>query len=76
MKILVGYNGSKTSKTALELAKKHALAFDAQIHVVASITKTSAVSTDDIKNMEEANRELDDLSDSLFKEEIRVSGGE
>jgi len=38
MKILVGYDGSNAAKDALKLAKNHAIAFDAKIRVVKSIT--------------------------------------
>ena len=39
MNILVGYDGSKVAKVALELAKKHAKASDAKVHVVTSVEK-------------------------------------
>jgi nucleotide-binding universal stress UspA family protein len=37
MKFLVGYDRSNQSEDALELAKKHALAFDAKVYVVTSL---------------------------------------
>ncbi|MBM3303175.1 MAG: universal stress protein [Deltaproteobacteria bacterium] len=37
MRILVGYDGSNQSKDALDLAKKHALAFGAKVYVVTSL---------------------------------------
>jgi nucleotide-binding universal stress UspA family protein len=39
MKILVGYDGSKSAKEALKLARKHALAFGASVDVVTSMEK-------------------------------------
>jgi nucleotide-binding universal stress UspA family protein len=38
MKILVGYDGSNSAKYALDLAKKHAEAFDAEVIIVSSLT--------------------------------------
>ncbi len=37
MKIMVGYDGSKVSKEALQVAKTHAKAFNAKVHVVHSM---------------------------------------
>ncbi len=39
MKIMVGLDGSNTSKKALRLAKEHAKAFDARIELVTSMEK-------------------------------------
>jgi nucleotide-binding universal stress UspA family protein len=39
MKILVGYDGSNSSKEALQLARKHALLFSASVDVVTSMEK-------------------------------------
>ncbi|MGO9021107.1 MAG: universal stress protein [Syntrophobacteraceae bacterium] len=55
MEILVGYDGSNDAKAALDLAKKHALAFKARVHVVTSLVgdyKTSA------ENVQQAEEEL------------------
>ncbi|MDA8406212.1 MAG: universal stress protein, partial [Deltaproteobacteria bacterium] len=41
MKILVGYDGSNQAKNALNVAKKHAKAFDATVFVVCSMKKQS-----------------------------------
>lgn len=43
MKILVGYDGSRSSKEALKLAIKHALAFFATVDVVTSMEKGEEV---------------------------------
>jgi len=37
MNILVGYDRSNSANDALELAKDHAMAFDAKVHVVSSM---------------------------------------
>ena len=37
MKILVGYNGSETSRLALELASRYAATVDASVHVMTSM---------------------------------------
>lgn len=41
MKILVGYDGSNQAKEALNLATKHAKAFNATVYVVCSMKKES-----------------------------------
>lgn len=38
MKILVGYDGTNSAKEALEVAKKHAKAFNASVHIINSMT--------------------------------------
>ena len=37
MKILVGYNDSKTTEAVLKLAHKHGLAFKADVYIVTSM---------------------------------------
>jgi len=54
MKILVAYDGSDSAKEALKLAKKHAEAFGATVHLVTSMEKSP-----EIKKEDEALRELD-----------------
>ena len=54
MKIMVGYDGSNVSKDALTLAKEHAKAFNAFIHIVTSIDKGSEGETDEITDAEGA----------------------
>lgn len=53
MKIMVGYDGSKDSKTALNLAIAHAKAFTGKVVVVASMNKGTDAETAAIKKMEE-----------------------
>jgi len=50
MKILVGYNGSEETKKALELAKKHAHAFDGKIFIVTSLFGSSRERIEDIED--------------------------
>ncbi|MGC8657457.1 MAG: universal stress protein [Desulfomonilaceae bacterium] len=53
MKILVGYDGSNPARNALNLAKKHALAFGASVYVVYSIKKDSQTTPDAIEQAQE-----------------------
>ena len=52
MNILVGYDRSKVAKDALELAKKHAKAFDAEVHVITSVEKGPQVPRDEFEKAE------------------------
>ncbi|MGC8602256.1 MAG: universal stress protein [Desulfomonilaceae bacterium] len=56
MKILVGYDGSNAAKNALNLAKKHALAFGASVVVVYSMKKDLQTTSG---NIEEAQKLLE-----------------
>ncbi len=49
MKLLVGYDGSNSAKAALDLAAKHAKAFNASIDVVASMESGTAKEAGDIQ---------------------------
>jgi len=53
MKILVGYDGSAQAKEALNLAKKHAQAFNATVYVVTSLVGENQTSAEDIKQAQE-----------------------
>ncbi len=53
MKILIGYDGSRQSKDALDLAKKHALAFGAKVYVVTSLFGETETSPQEIETAEE-----------------------
>ena len=53
MKIMVGYDGSKDSKTALKVAITHAKAFTGKVVVVASMNRGTESETEAIKKMEE-----------------------
>ena len=67
MKIMVGYDGSEAAKDALELAKKHAKAFDAEIHLVASMAKGTDTKLAGIEKIEAA---LQYAQDSVEEENI------
>jgi len=56
MKILVGYDGSNSAKEALELAKKHAAAFNAEVIVITSLTGGSVTHAVEV---EQATEELE-----------------
>ena len=65
MKILVGYDGSNTGKEALALAKKHAVAFGAQVIIVASLTGGSVTHAVEV---EHATEDLE-FAKSMFDED-------
>ena len=52
MKLMVGYDGSNSSKEALRLAKSHAEAFNANVHVVHSMESGTETEREDIDTME------------------------
>ncbi len=54
MKILVGYDGSNQAKNALNVAKKHAKAFDATVFVVCSMKKQSQTPQSEIEQAQES----------------------
>jgi nucleotide-binding universal stress UspA family protein len=58
MKIMVGYDGSKASMRAMELAISHAKAFDGQIVAVASMDRGTENELEDINVLEEALKRL------------------
>jgi nucleotide-binding universal stress UspA family protein len=53
MKILVGFDGSNSAKDALALAKKHAVAFDAQVIIVSSLTGGSVTHAVEVEHATE-----------------------
>jgi nucleotide-binding universal stress UspA family protein len=64
MKILVGYDGSNSAKDALALAKKHAVAFDAKVTIVSSLTGGSVTHAVEV---EQASENLE-LAKKMFDE--------
>jgi nucleotide-binding universal stress UspA family protein len=52
MKILVGYDGSKVAEEALEMARKHAKAFNADIYIVTSLEQSHDLAKEDIEKAE------------------------
>lgn len=67
MKILVGYDGSNSAKDALALAKKHALAFNASVILLASLTGGSMTEGSDV---EEATNQLESAKKMFDDEKI------
>lgn len=67
MKILVGYDGTNSSKEALNLSKQHAKAFDAEIHVVTSMESGTDKQQQKISD---AEGELDWIKKTLTEEGI------
>jgi nucleotide-binding universal stress UspA family protein len=67
MKIMVGYDRSNVAKEALELAKKHAKAFDAKVYVVRSLAQSREMKLEDIQN---AEQELENIRRSFRDEGI------
>ena len=65
MKIIVGYDGTEVSKEALNVAKKHALAFGATVNVVTSMEKGTESQREEI---EQAERGLE-WAKSLFADD-------
>jgi nucleotide-binding universal stress UspA family protein len=64
MKILVGYDGSNSSKEALKVARKHALSFGASVDVVTSMEKGTE---QEQRTIEDAERGLE-WAKSMFEE--------
>ena len=52
MKILVGYDRSKASEDALNLALQHGQAFNAEVHVMTSLEQGAALKKEDIDKAE------------------------
>lgn len=69
MKIMVGYDGSNSSKDALALAKKHAVAFDAEVIVVTSLTGGSVTHAVEV---EHATEDLESAKKMIDGDDIRV----
>lgn len=52
MRILVGYDGSSSSKEALKVARKHALAFKGEVDVITSMEKGTESEQQSIEDAE------------------------
>ena len=52
MKIVVAYDQSDAVKSAVELAKKHAKAFDAQVFLITSLAQGPELRREDIQKVE------------------------
>ncbi len=69
MKIMVAYNSrSRSSENALELAKRHAVAFGASLDVVTSAERTR--SEKDIPHVEEAEKGLWEVQQQMERQGI------
>jgi nucleotide-binding universal stress UspA family protein len=67
MKVLVGYDGSNASKEAMSVARAHAKAFNAKVHVVRSMESGTESKQEDIKAVE---KELEWCKTFIEKEGI------
>ena len=67
MNILVGYNATYVAKSALELARKHAKAFDAKVYVLIS---SEGGSKEKIEDVSKARKELESAQAFLEKEGV------
>ncbi len=67
MKLMIGYDGSNSSKEALRVAKMHAQAFKAKIHVVHSMESGTESQREEITAMEQ---ELEWAKSYFEKEDI------
>jgi len=52
MKILVGYDHSKVSENALNYARQHGQAFNAEIHIITSLEQSATLKKEDIDKAE------------------------
>jgi nucleotide-binding universal stress UspA family protein len=67
MNIIVGYDGSDAANEALNIAKKHALAFDGKIYLVTSLVGGAGESAEEVIK---ARNELENAVQSVQKEGI------
>lgn len=63
-KILVGYDGSESSKRKIDVVKIHAKAHDAKVFVIKSHKTGTSNDTDDIKNSEKTLNEAKKIFES------------
>jgi nucleotide-binding universal stress UspA family protein len=67
MNILVGYNASYVAKSALELARKHAKAFNAKVYVLIS---SEGGSKEKLEDVSQAKKELESAQAFIEKEGV------
>jgi nucleotide-binding universal stress UspA family protein len=67
MKILVGYEESKVAQAALEVALKHARAFEADIFIVTVLEQSRELQKDDIDAVED---KLENLKKTLNLDDL------
>ncbi len=68
-KILVGYDGSKAAHKALQVAKEHARAFGAQVHLLQCMAVSSG---EQIEALETAEKALESARQFLAADKIPV----
>jgi nucleotide-binding universal stress UspA family protein len=69
MKLVAAYNGTKESKTALELAKQHAKVFNAKLYVISS---SEGGKGEDPERIGRIRMELKQIEADLTQEGIQV----
>ncbi len=67
MKILVGYDGSRVSENVLDLAHKHAKAFNADIYIMTSMKQDPELEKEDI---DKAESRLEKIKTSFKADDI------
>ncbi len=67
MKIIAGYDRSDVAKEVLEIAKKHAKAFNAKVYVLTSLAQTNELQLEDIQR---AEHEMEHVTASLKEDNI------
>ena len=67
MRILVGYDGSKSARAALKVAVDHAKAFSSRVTLLTSLTGGTATSSEDVKD---AQKSLESARSTLENEGI------
>ena len=58
MKIMVGYDRSNVAEEALEIAKQHAKAFDAEVYVLTSLARSPEM---ELEEIQKAERKLENV---------------
>ena len=70
MRFLVAYDGSKTAKDAVRLAKSHAKDFNAKVFAVACLAKPHEIKTEDMNIMQKLDQDLSDIKRQFNAEDI------
>ena len=70
MNIIVGYDGSDTAKSAIQLAKIDAKVYAANVHLVTCFTHVQEIRYHEVDRMEAADRELKILKSEFENEGI------
>jgi nucleotide-binding universal stress UspA family protein len=67
MRIAVGFNGSELSREALNIAKEHAMAFSAEVHIFTLTAHSPELNSPELKTI---RKELDEIKDRFNQEGI------